>query len=389
MSTAIQAASVDTLPEGEANRLAELESQICSAVVATHVAKHEIGLALREIRDARLYREKYRTFEAYLKEKWDLSKSFGYELIQYATEFETSAIADKPTSPGQAKANRQARNKAQQPKASATKPKKKGEQYFLRQKSEGRWQRPSPPVRETDIVFSTQEEMVAEMDRRNAAWKQARNGTHLDQEKGRIEVLLEVERGKGGGFPPWNLVSGVMYPLVDKGPQMMADLAKAMQPGWPNKQRVEVTLGGFEHITTLMLEQPAAIGQVKQLEDGKWTSGDKFQLGEPFQLFQTPDYSEHNFTIETKELRKAQDEAWRKRQAATLQEVARKEAQAESDDQLKTVSFVFGKETKTNEEWLDELKKLVTRVRTSVGEKRGEKILAMFSEHLTSLTFRL
>jgi hypothetical protein len=53
------------------------------------------------------------------------------------------------------------------------KPKKKGEHYFIRLNSQGEWQWPSGPARDTDEVFDSQEEMVAEMDRRNAAWSQA------------------------------------------------------------------------------------------------------------------------------------------------------------------------------------------------------------------------
>ena len=44
---------------------------------------HEIGKALKEIRDSRLYKLiLFDTFEAYTKARWDLGKSHAYRLIQ-------------------------------------------------------------------------------------------------------------------------------------------------------------------------------------------------------------------------------------------------------------------------------------------------------------------
>jgi hypothetical protein len=45
----------------------------------------EVGMALKEIRDKRLYREHYRTFEAYVAERWDLSRPRAYELCAAST----------------------------------------------------------------------------------------------------------------------------------------------------------------------------------------------------------------------------------------------------------------------------------------------------------------
>jgi hypothetical protein len=39
------------------------------------------GMALAEIRDSRLYREEFETFEDYCKERWDMSKMHAYRLI--------------------------------------------------------------------------------------------------------------------------------------------------------------------------------------------------------------------------------------------------------------------------------------------------------------------
>lgn len=41
----------------------------------------EVGLALLEIRDTRLYRDQYPTFEAYCLDRWEISQSQGYRLI--------------------------------------------------------------------------------------------------------------------------------------------------------------------------------------------------------------------------------------------------------------------------------------------------------------------
>jgi hypothetical protein len=84
---------------------------------AARQAKNCFARCLREIHDDRLYRKTHKTFGQYLEDRWDLSKSYGYELIQYIKEVDVSAIADtdRPTSPGQAKAKRTARNKAQKP----------------------------------------------------------------------------------------------------------------------------------------------------------------------------------------------------------------------------------------------------------------------------------
>jgi hypothetical protein len=58
--------SARTLTADEAARLAELEARIKRGF-------QEVGLALREIRDARLYRETHPTFEGYCRERWDFS----------------------------------------------------------------------------------------------------------------------------------------------------------------------------------------------------------------------------------------------------------------------------------------------------------------------------
>lgn len=57
----------------------------------------EVGSALTVIRDSRLYRETHETFEAYAKERWNLSRTRSYELMTAAEV--VSAIADTGQAP--------------------------------------------------------------------------------------------------------------------------------------------------------------------------------------------------------------------------------------------------------------------------------------------------
>jgi phage N-6-adenine-methyltransferase len=65
----------------------------CEAVIERGLATFiEVGHALLEIRDSRLYRETYCTFEDYCRERWGFSRPRAYELM-HAAEV-VSAIAD-------------------------------------------------------------------------------------------------------------------------------------------------------------------------------------------------------------------------------------------------------------------------------------------------------
>jgi hypothetical protein len=140
----------------------------------------------------------------------------------------------------------------------------------------------------------------------------------MSTEKERIAVLLEdAKTEKGGGFPLPLLVNGVMHPIVDEGPQTLAELASRLPNFWANKKRVIKTLGGFENIARPMLEQLESIGQVKE-ENGKWTTGDKFRFGRSFRLFQSPGLDMFQFTIKTKEVRDAESAAGQARLEANM-----------------------------------------------------------------------
>jgi hypothetical protein len=45
----------------------------------------EVGKALLEIRDQRLYRQQHRTFEDYCRERWKWTRQRGYQLMQAAS----------------------------------------------------------------------------------------------------------------------------------------------------------------------------------------------------------------------------------------------------------------------------------------------------------------
>ena len=64
----------------ESRRLAELE-KVIGRGKQTFV---EVGLALAEIRDLRLYKREYGSFSEYCREKWGWEKSYAYYIIEGA-----------------------------------------------------------------------------------------------------------------------------------------------------------------------------------------------------------------------------------------------------------------------------------------------------------------
>lgn len=75
----------------------KIELEQCEAVIAkgweTFV---EVGKALANIRDKKLYRTTHRTFEAYCRERWQYRKSYAYYLINAAQVVTyLSTIVDK------------------------------------------------------------------------------------------------------------------------------------------------------------------------------------------------------------------------------------------------------------------------------------------------------
>lgn len=75
---------------GELDRLGHLES-IIDRGIATFM---EVGQALAEIRDTRLYRATHGTFESYCRDRFGFSRAHGYRLIRAATLAEMSPVGD-------------------------------------------------------------------------------------------------------------------------------------------------------------------------------------------------------------------------------------------------------------------------------------------------------
>jgi hypothetical protein len=82
---------VERLSAGEQRALQRAEVTIAKGLRAFVT----VGLALKEIRDRRLYRGQYGTFEEYCARRWEISRPRGYELCAAAEVVkELSAIAD-------------------------------------------------------------------------------------------------------------------------------------------------------------------------------------------------------------------------------------------------------------------------------------------------------
>lgn len=88
------------LTVGESTELAALEIKI-AAGLQTFV---EVGAALMEIRDKRLYRAEFGTFEEYCQERWGMKRAHAYRLIESAGVIANlSPIGDIPKTESQAR----------------------------------------------------------------------------------------------------------------------------------------------------------------------------------------------------------------------------------------------------------------------------------------------
>ena len=101
----------------ESNRLTILEGEI----KANEGAMLKIDDALTEIRDSRLYRNEFKTFKEYCEVRLEISRSRGYQLINFS---KMSTTVDKPANENQA---REIRRAARVPLAQASEPTSRGE----------------------------------------------------------------------------------------------------------------------------------------------------------------------------------------------------------------------------------------------------------------------
>lgn len=85
-----------TLSGSEAQELAE-----CEAVLRGDLgAFFRVGKALLKIRDDKLYRDRYGTFEEYCREAWQISRTYAFERIEAAKvvdNLQTFGIAEHPS----------------------------------------------------------------------------------------------------------------------------------------------------------------------------------------------------------------------------------------------------------------------------------------------------
>ena len=91
--------SGDVITIEEAGDLARLETTVAKGL-QTFV---EVGEALAEIRGRRLYRIEYPTFDAYLEDKWRISRSRACRLIQSAEIEKALPTGNNPTTERQAR----------------------------------------------------------------------------------------------------------------------------------------------------------------------------------------------------------------------------------------------------------------------------------------------
>jgi len=85
------------LVKTEENQLAECEATI-KAGLATFI---DVGNALARIRDGKLYRVGFKTFEAYCADKWGMSRSYAHRLMDASESAALLPIGNKPTAPSQ------------------------------------------------------------------------------------------------------------------------------------------------------------------------------------------------------------------------------------------------------------------------------------------------
>lgn len=95
----IELRKTSTLPRltaEERKRFQELKREMVDKMTSALV---EVGEALKEIRDKKLYREDYDTFEALCRDAFNISRSNAYRLMEAAeVSQDLSSARDKPTS---------------------------------------------------------------------------------------------------------------------------------------------------------------------------------------------------------------------------------------------------------------------------------------------------
>ncbi len=77
--------TVTLFPSDETVRVEHSRLEALERVIErTQRSFYDVGKALEEIRDRRLYRRTHRTFEAYCRDVWDMSRTYAYQLMRAA-----------------------------------------------------------------------------------------------------------------------------------------------------------------------------------------------------------------------------------------------------------------------------------------------------------------
>ncbi len=110
--------SIETGPEPEEiqdpsdRNLADLE-QVVQEGLRTY---QEVGSALDEIKERKLYKPQYKNFKTYLEQRWQISRAHAYRLMNAVKVAEMSPIGDKPANEHQARKRvMEKRSKRKQP----------------------------------------------------------------------------------------------------------------------------------------------------------------------------------------------------------------------------------------------------------------------------------
>ena len=108
-------AVVDGLSSEEKKTFRQCETVIRKGV-KTFV---QVGVALKEIQDQQLYREKHSTFDEYCKQRWEMSRSYAYRLIDSAKIAKelTTTTSENKMSPMGDKSGKIGDNKSDSPKS--------------------------------------------------------------------------------------------------------------------------------------------------------------------------------------------------------------------------------------------------------------------------------
>jgi len=90
--------TADIQIEVDVSTLEVIEGQIETARLTISENYWKVGKLLAEVRESRLYAEKYGTFEDYVEKRWEISRSRAYQLMEGAeTAARVNHLVDIPT----------------------------------------------------------------------------------------------------------------------------------------------------------------------------------------------------------------------------------------------------------------------------------------------------